>query len=377
MDYDTKLTRARLSISALFFLHGCIYATWVSRIPAVQGRLQLSPAILGTSLAGVGLGSLISMPITGWLIARHGSRLLCSVSSVAFCLVLLLPGVAWSALTLGIALTLFGAAAGSMDVSMNAQGVELERRYGTPIMSSLHALFSLSGMAGSVLSAVLAAHAVAPLTHFTGSAAAFAAVTIAVLPMMIYESPPPVEHGQKRLRVSAALAGLSALAVCFLLSEGAMADWSSVYLRSSVHASPGVAASGYAFFSALMAIGRLCGDRLTVRIGRVQLVRYGSLFAAAGLGTALAVGTVPAALAGIACVGAGFSVIVPLVFGAAGRLEDSTGPGLAAVTTVGYLGFLAGPPIIGFTAEHLTLRVAMGILVLLSLLGSALARFAA
>ena len=372
---DITLRRARLTVSSLFLLHGLIYASWVSRIAAVQAGLQLSSATLGLALAGLGLGSLISMPFTGWLIARRGSKPVCSVSSIAFSAALALPGVAPSAWGLGLALTVFGAAAGAMDVSMNAQAVELERRYGRPVMSSFHALFSLGGMAGSGLSAWMAARGVSPRVHFGFAAAAFTLCTVAIIAGLLHEPPPPAIPGRPRLTISPRLAGLAGLAICLQLSEGAMADWSSVYLRTSVQSTPGVAALGYAAFSATMAAGRLFGDGLTLRFGRARLVRYGTLLAAAGLAAALVIGTVPGALAGFACVGAGFSVVIPLVFGAAGRLENSTGPGLAAITTVGYLGLLTGPVIIGFTAGRFTLRAAMGILVVLSLVGSGLSRF--
>ena len=149
-----------------------------------------------------------------------------------------------------------------------------------------------------------------------------------------------------------------------------------MYLASVLGSGPGVAAAGYAVFSAAMTIGRLSGDWLTVRVGRVRLMRIGAVLAAAGLSAALLIGTVPAALAGFVCVGAGFSVAVPLVFSAAGRLDSrSAGPGLAAVTTAGYLGFLAGPPIIGFVAQAFTLPLALAIVVVFALIGAVLAGF--
>ncbi len=164
--------------------------------------------------------------------------------------------------------------------------------------------------------------------------------------------------------------------MCIMVSEGAMADWTPVYLGSVLGTGPGLAAAGYAVFSAAMTAGRLAGDRLTVRFGRVTLVRTGALLAAVGLTFALTLESVPAALFGFLCAGAGYSVIIPLVFSAAGRLDGrSAGPGLAAVTTAGYLGFLAGPAVIGFVAEASTLPVALGLVVVLSICGASLARF--
>ena len=364
---------ARIAVGALFFINGSAFATWVSRIPEVQETLGLTPATLGAALMGLGVGSFVAMPVAGWLIARMGSRRVVAGTALA-CAALLAPlAFASNAVLLGVALALLGAAMGAMDVAMNAQGVELEHRVGRPILSGFHALFSLGGMSGAATGGAIAAGGVSIAIHFASAAVLLGVVAVAVLPSLI-ETPPPTGEAAGRLRLSPALVGLSVLAACFFISEGAMADWTPVYLSSVLGSGPGVAAAGYAVFSAAMTIGRLSGDWLTVRIGRARIVRMGALLAAAGLAAALLVGTVPVALVGFVCVGAGFSVAVPLVFSAAGRLDSrSAGPGLAAVTTAGYLGFLAGPPVIGFVAQAFTLPLALVLVVMLALVGAALA----
>ncbi len=367
---------ARIAVGALFFVNGFAFATWVSRIPAVQTALGLTPGMLGAALMGLGAGSFVAMPIAGWLIARRGSRPVALVTTLACAALVLLPAFAWSVAALGVALALLGAAMGAMDVAMNAQGVELEHRVGRPILSGFHALFSLGGMTGAGIGGAIAAGGVPVAVHFGIIAALLVGVAAAVLPSLIEAPPAPADDRGTRLRASPALVGLSVLAACFFISEGAMADWTPVYLSSVLGSGPGVAAAGYAVFSAAMTIGRLSGDWLTVRIGRTRIVRIGALLAAAGLSAALLIGTVPAALVGFVCVGAGFSVAVPLVFSAAGRLDSrSAGPGLAAVTTAGYLGFLAGPPVLGFVAEAFTLPIALTLVVAFALIGAALAGF--
>jgi predicted MFS family arabinose efflux permease len=367
-------SRARVAIGALFFVNGFAFATWVSRIPAVQHSLGLNAATLGAALMGLGAGSFVAMPLAGWLIARSGSRRVASVSTVACAAALILPAFASDAVTLGVALAILGAAMGAMDIAMNAQGVELEHRVARPIMSTFHALFSLGGMSGAAIGGAIAARDVSIPLHFASIVGLLTAIALVMLPALLDAPAPPPGEPTSRLRLSPALVGLSLLAACFFISEGAMADWTPVYLSSVLGSGPGVAAAGYAVFSAAMTVGRLSGDWLTMRIGRARIVRTGALLAAAGLSAALLVGTVPVALVGFVCVGAGFSVAVPLVFSAAGRLDSrSAGPGLAAVTTVGYLGFLAGPPIIGFVAEAFTLPLALAIVVLLALIGAALA----
>ena len=365
---------ARIAIGGLFFLCGVAFACWASRIPQVQEALALSPAALGAAIAGLGAGSFVAMPVSGWLTIRAGSRRVSSSAAIACSASLILPALAWDVVTLACALTVFGAAIGVLDVAMNAQAVELEHRVGRPIMSGLHALFSAGGMTGAALGGVIASWHVPVTTHFTVAALVLVATAAALRPSLIEAPRPEPGHAGRRLRLSPPLVGLSVLAACVMIGEGAMADWTPVYLATVIGTGPGLAASGYAVFSAAMMVCRLVGDRLTERVGRVRLVRLGTLLAAAGMAAALVLGTLPAALAGFVCVGAGFSVAVPLVFSAAGRLDSrSAGPGLAAVTTAGYLGFLTGPPIIGVVAQAFTLPLAMFIIVLLALVGTALA----
>jgi hypothetical protein len=231
-------------------------------------------------------------------------------------------------------------------------------------------------MLGASLGGAIASRHVDVFTHFVVVCAMLAGSSALALPSLL--SAPAPESGTvgRRLRFSAAFVGLSVLAMCIMVSEGAMADWTPVYLGSVLRTGPGLAPGGYARFSAAMTAGRLAGDRLTVRFGRVALVRTGALLAAVGLTFALTLESVPAALVGFLCAGAGYSVIIPLVFSAAGRLDGrSAGPGLAAVTTAGYLGFLAGPAVIGFIADAATLPMALGLVVALSICGASLARF--
>ncbi len=367
------LTGARRAIAALFFINGFAFATWVSRIPAVQTTLDLSAGSLGLALAGIGAGSLVSMPLTGWLIARVGSRPVTTIGTLACSVTVMMPVLASNVAGLGIALFLFGAALGSMDVSMNAQGVELEQRYHRPIMAAFHAFYSLGGMAGAAIGGVIASHGVTVGRHFAIGGLLLLALAAIALPLLI-TTPPPAPHARAPLRVSRTLVALCVLGTCIMVCEGAMADWTPVYLENALRTGPGLAAAGYAVFSGAMTVGRLTGDWLTMRLGRVTIVRLGSALAASGLAAALMFDNVAVALAGFICVGAGFSTIIPLVFSAAGRLDEgSAGPGLATVTTAGYLGLLCGPPLIGFLAEQTSLRFALGAAVVLALCGVPLA----
>jgi MFS family permease len=357
----------------MFFLHGLIVSTWLSRIPAVQSHLHLAPGQLGLALLGTAAGALVSMPLTGALVTKSGSRPVTTIATLMFCGALLSLPLAPNRCALTGALFLFGVCAGAMNVSMNAQAVFLERLGGHAIMSSFHALFSFGGMVGASLGGIAAARHIEPMSHFLIGAAIYTPAALVASPMLL-ASDKGLPGQPVFARVTRPLVGLGCLAFCILLNEGAMADWSSVYLRRSLLTSEATAATGYAVFSFAMAGGRLLGDVVTERLGRVAIVRYGALLSAFGLAAGLALGNVPATLVAFAAVGTGFSVIVPLAFGAAGRSGGSAGAGLAAVNTAGYLGFLIGPAVIGFSADAVGLRAALVLVVILSLLVSWLAK---
>ncbi|HUS07897.1 MAG TPA: MFS transporter, partial [Bryobacteraceae bacterium] len=354
------MRRARFSISVIFLVHGLVIASWVSRIPAIQSALHLSPAALGTLLLAATAGALVAMPLTGAVIHKAGSRAVVMFTTAIFCLSLPVVALATSAGELAAALFLLGAAAGAMDVAMNVEAAALEKLYRRPIMSAFHGLFSAGGMAGSAIGGAFAAAGYSPESHFVIAAPVCGAIAGGVMAWL----PPGSSEaeGSLTLRLPRNLWLLGALGFCILLGEGAMADWTGVYLKSSLGTGAGTAALGYAVFSATMAAGRFAGDWLTVRLGRVRLVRGGALLAAAGLTAALAFGNVFSALLGFACAGAGFATIIPIVFGAGANVNGvAPGAGVAAVTTAGYTGFLIGPPLIGFTAEYTSLRFALGI----------------
>jgi MFS family permease len=368
--------RARFANSIIFLVHGLVVATWVSRIPDVQTGLALSPGVLGMALLSIALGSLVSMPIAGALIGRYGSRACVLWTTLAFCAALAFIPAGRGAPSLSVLLFLYGATAGAMDVSMNSQGVTVERLYrGGFIMSSFHALFSVGGMIGSSLGGYVAGHGVSVAAHFSAAAAMNAALTLAVIRMMVGPDREPVQASAPVFAMpQRPLLALGALGFCVLLAEGAIADWTAIYLRDALNAGPPTAAAGYAVFSAAMSAGRFAGDSVTDRLGPVHVIRWGCLLAAAGLAVALCSPALWLALAGLFAAGIGYAAIVPNVFGAAGRMPGiPSGAGIAAVTTMGFTGFLIGPPAIGWLAEWSSLRTSLFLLVGLSVAGCVLA----
>jgi MFS family permease len=356
----------RLAVTSLFLAHGFLFGTWVARIPAVQDELELGEGELGAALLFLTLGAVLAMPVAGWIVAREGSRATARQTVVVFAA--LLPGIALapSLVLLALALLLFGAAAGALDIAMNAHGVEVERRYARPILSSFHAGWSFGGLVGAGVGALAAWAGVGLLPHFTGVAVVVGVSGLLASAALLPAGADRPESPPRLARPPRQLLALAALAFCGLFAEGAAADWSAVYLAGPLDAGAGLAALGFAAFSVAMAGFRLLGDGLTTRWGPVALMRRGGLLAGAGLAAALVIGHPAAALVGFACMGAGLAAVVPVAFRAAGSLAGvPAGAGIAALTTVGYTAFLVGPPVIGFAAEVAGLPLALGIVVVL------------
>jgi MFS family permease len=367
--------RYRVRISSIFLLHGITFSTWIGRIPSAQANLRLSPGTLGLILLCAAIGSIVFMPIAGLLVARCGSRAVVRVSSVCFCLALLLPAFSGNALQLACSLFVFGAAAGSMNVSMNDQAVLVESAARKPMMSSFHALFSMGGMIGAFLGGVSADHGVSIQRQLLMSSIVLAVgVWLATSDLLEGESHQSNKAPGLAVRLTFSIFALGLLAFCAGIGEGSMADWSGIYLYKELQTSLGKAAFGYAVFSGAMLVGRLAGDWITSMLGTQLCVSLGYLFGVLGLSLSLITHSLTLTLIGFLVVGLGLSVVIPNIFRVAGTLEGlPAGYGLAAATTLGYLGFLSGPPVIGGLAQLYSLRVALVFVVVALVLGTILA----
>jgi hypothetical protein len=357
-------TAARRAVSAIFFLNGVVLASWVAHIPAVKAQHGLGDDGLGLVLLAMAVGAVSSLPLAAWLIARWGSRCITAVASVAFCLALPLPIVAPSARLVAAALAVFGAMNALLDVCMNAQAVMVEDGYRRPIMPAFHALFSAGGVVGACVASTSMASGLGAVWHVS----LVTALSLTVLASALRRLLPPSERPAPAEPVfawpQAALFPLASLTFCALLAEGAMGDWSAVYLRDALGTTGSLAAGGFAAFSLTMAAGRFGGTYLAERLGGPRLLRCSGIVAAAGLGFALIAATPWSALIGFGLVGLGLANVIPVVFSAAGRVPGvPAGTGLAAAATTGYGAYLAGPPLIGFAAGAAGLPVALAILV--------------
>jgi MFS family permease len=360
--------RARAAVTAVFFLNGAVFTSWYARLPAIQDDLGIGAGELGLALLGAPLGLLLAQPVAGALAARRGSRPLVAAAPLYMAGVVL-PALAVDAPTLALAVLTVGAANGILDIAMNAQGLAVERAAGRTTFNSLHAGFSFGALAGAGCAAVAAAAGVEPLPHLAG-AAAVGAVAAYVASHYLLPAEADAEPGAPLFaRPSRRLAALGAVAFSALLAEGAVFDWSGIYMDDEAGSSEGLAPAALGVFSGCMAIGRLAADPVVTRRGAPAVAGAGALLAAAGLGLALALATPPAAITGFALMGAGLSAVFPLALRAAGSAGSTD---LAAVSTVGYAGFLAGPPLIGLLAEASSLRAALGLVCALLVLVSVL-----
>jgi MFS family permease len=360
--------QARSAVTAVFLLNGFVFGSWASRIPAIRDRVGLSDGELGLALACGAIGSIVAMPYAGGRAARIGSRRATRVALGLLCLAAGLVALAPSLPVLCALLFFMGAAMGSCDVTMNAHGVAVERRYGRAILASFHAAFSVGGLAGGALGALAAAGDVDVRIHLAVIAALSAAVGLTWSRRFLGADADAVAHTDPIfVRPPRRLLALGGLAFACLIIEGASADWSAVYLRDELGTTAAIAALGFTAFSVTMTLGRLFGDRLVDRFGPQTVVRAGGGLAAVGFGAGLLIAQPAAAIVGFACLGAGMSGVVPIIFRASGHVPGmAAGVGLAAASSMGYLGFLVGPPTIGGIAELTGLPTALVVLVLLA-----------
>jgi MFS family permease len=363
---------ARIAIGTMFFINGGAVATWAARIPAVQDKLHLDTGPLGIALLSMAVGALIAMSIAGAIASSIGSRPVIIWTMYASCAALVLPAFAPNLPSLALSVVVLGIFLGSLDVAMNAHAVVVEKLHGSSIMSSFHALFSIGGIAGAIAGAIFAWLGIGLEVHFVGSAVVLCILGAVMQRWLLpasFDSTGTKMEGSAHLETLKCLYGskllfaISITMFCCFLVEGAVGDWSGVYLRRVLDADSGFAALGYACFSVAMCVGRLTGDYLIKRFGRLLLIRIGALMALAGVCVVLIPKIAVSALVGFSLIGLGVANTVPIGFTAAGNSQEvEASKAIATVSLLGYLGLLVGPPVIGFLAQAVTLPIALWLL---------------
>ena len=391
------LARARAALCAVFAAHGFIFASWAVRVPAIKEQTGASPAALGLALLGLSAGAVATMLIAGTLCRRFGSQRIAVISCALLSVTLVLPALARSATTLGLALLVFGAAYGCLNVAMNSIAVDLVAALRRPVMPSFHAAWSFGGLAGAGLGGLLAPH-LSPVRHLL--LVAFVGLLVSGLAGRILltsarwlpagptqpepktqpepESKPEPKRDSQLVQVwrqavmNGRVVGLFGLiALCAAYDEGAIGDWGALHLRQDLGAGAGLAAAGYAAFALAEACGRLSGTSLLERLGRTRVLALGGLTACGGMLVASLATDVWLALAGFAATGFGLANLFPAAIARAGLLAGSAG--VALTSMLGYSGFLLGPPAIGFLASEFGLRAGLTTLSFLALAAAAIA----
>ncbi|MFI8067835.1 MFS transporter [Streptomyces sp. NPDC086033] len=360
---ERALRASRVVTFVYFILNGTLLGMWVVQIPAVEGRVGISHATLGGFLVLLGAGAFAGMQVGGRLSDRLGARTVVPLAGVLCSVTLVLPGLAAEPWTLGAALLLFGFGNGTLDVSMNAHAVQVEKAYERPVMSAFHATFSVGGVLAALAGAAALDIGWDPATTL-GTAAGVGVIvallsargllpTVPAAPVTGAEGEPDV----KKRPVPARIWLLAVLALLVMLCEGAANDWSVLHLKTVLDAPESTAAFAYGTYAATMTVGRLLADRISARFGPVAVLRYGAALAALGITVVALSPWIWAALTGWALFGLGLSGCVPQLFSAAGHTDPAAaGTNVSRVAGLGYIGMLAGPAVIGWLTHLMALN---------------------
>ncbi|MDN3674117.1 MFS transporter [Flavobacterium branchiarum] len=355
----------RLANTVFFFVSGFGYSSWASRIPHIKAQLHLTEAEFGAVLFAFPIGLMFTMPFTGKLLNKYSSRYCMLLGAVLFNIVLALPGFSAYVWQLVIILLIFGASRNILNLSMNAQALEVQKLYPKSIMTTFHAVWSLAGFAGAGLGYVMVAHNIAPSYHLLGISVAMMAITACFYPMSILTEPVPV----KKKFFSMPDNNLMKFAlICFvsMACENTMYDWSGIYFQNVLHASPRLTTAAFVFFMTAVTLGRFFGDYAVMRFGVKRILFYSGIFITIGFLICFLLPFIYPTIFGYLLIGIGVSCVVPLVFSIAGRSTTlSSGSALTSISTIGYLGFLIVPPMVGFISEFLSMKWAFLIMAFL------------
>jgi MFS family permease len=353
----------RIAVSSFFFLAGLCFFSWASRIPDIQSRLQLSNAALGGILLCLPVGLLVSLPVAGFLVAKYGSRIIVISAAVLYGATLPMLGFAGSSTQLMITLFVFGFGGNMLNISINTQAVGTESLYQKPIMASFHGIWSLAGFAGAAIGTLMVRLHVIPPYHFLCIAG------IAFLILMIFSGNLLAKDSNRNeqqpifARPDKSILNFGLIAFCGMICEGAMSDWSGIYFAKVVKPGAAWVTIGFTAYVCTMATGRFVGDWVAFRLGMKKMLQLSGVLTASGLLVAVFFPRLIPATIGFLMVGAGVSSVIPMIYSAVGKSRVmSPGVAIAAVSTIGYLGFLFGPPFIGFIAQITSLRISFGLI---------------
>lgn len=345
-------------MASVFFLHGLNFSSWAARIPDIQLKLGLSEAALGGVLLILPLGSLLSLPVSGIIIDKLGSRVVVLLASLGYAFTLPLLGFSSSIPMLMVGLFIYGFFGNMVNIAVNTQAIGVQTHYGRTIMASFHGTWSIAGFTGAGIGTLMVALGAPPHVHYLIMLVLIVAILLVNYPHTLKEDVNRNTGKTKFVKPDSTLVKIGLIAMCGMMSEGCMFDWSGVYFKKVVEAPEALVPLGFSAFMLTMAGGRFVSDRFTNRFGIANVLRASGILITSGLLLAVALPYFATALIGFLLVGFGVSSVVPLAYSVAGKSKTmSAGMALTMVSSISFLGFLLGPPLIGFIAEASSLRI--------------------
>ncbi len=373
--FQKSIRASRIAVSCLFFFQGLCFATWASRIPTIQQALQLSDGTLGLVLFALPAGSMVSLPLAGWIVTKFGSRKVAITAILFYAGTLILIGLSDSLAALVGSLVLYGLAGNSSNIAINTQAVNVEAKYGRNIMASFHGLWSMAGFTAAGIGAFMIGKGVIPYYHFLLIAGVICFGMLLNFQFLVPDAAPRNSGGKLFVKPDRSLMVLGLIAFCCMMCEGAMFDWSGIYFQKVVKADRDWVGAGYTAFMCTMAAGRFIADGTAGRIGFQRTMLLSGLLITTGLAIAVIFPYLVSSIIGFLLVGLGVSSVVPMVYSEAGKSKIlSPGMALAAVSSIGFLGFLIGPPVIGVVADLFSLRVSFILIAVIGLCVALIAR---
>jgi MFS family permease len=365
---ETSLTRLRRANAVYFFISGFGYSSWTSRIPGIKESLKLNDAHFGTLLFMMPVGLILTMPFTGKLLDHFKSRTIMLTGAIVYNGVLASIGFCSYTWMLGIALFFFGSSRNMMNLSMNAQAIGVQALYNRSIMSSFHAVWSMAGFAGAAFGYLMVTLNIMPAWHLLGVSLLLSALTLYYYKDALDQRP---DHSVKRSIFTLPPRSMLIFSlICFtsMACENTMYDWSGIYIRQVLHGSKAVATIAFVIYMVAMTSGRLAGDRMADKFGIQRVLAASGILIFSGFAITVLSPYIPLTLIGYLLTGFGVSCVVPFVFSLAGKIPMSNpGAALASISSLGYLGFLLVPPMIGYVAQASSLRISFAIIAMMGL----------
>ncbi|KPM49958.1 MFS transporter [Jiulongibacter sediminis] len=357
-NIQSTRSRVRLAVSAFYFFQGLCFASWASRIPDIKSALMLSDGAMGSILFALPAGQMLTMPFSGFLASKYGSKKIMRFAPPMYAIAMVSLSLATSSLQLAMALFFFGITGNISNIAINTQAVVAEKMYRRPIMASFHGSWSLAGFAGALIGLLMGILQLSPTHHFLMVCAVAIGSTLLNSNYLLDDVSSSPERKKFFTKPDGLLFSLGVVGFFAMSCEGAMFDWSGVYFKDIVGATGGWVTLGYASFMVMMTAGRFIGNKFISAFGQKRLMQINGALIAIGLLISVLLPTIPTAVFGFLLVGFGVSTNIPIVFSLAGAHKTmAPSKALAAVSSISYLGFLLGPPMIGYISEVFNLRI--------------------